>query len=132
MDRQSKGEDGFGLIEAIVALVVLGVALTALLPALANTISINTTSDLRTGAVAVAQEVLDDLRSDGDNWPTSGTTTELDTGRAVYTYELEHEQYCEDGDCFDGARAVTIAVAHNGQVLYEVETIFTSLGSSGL
>ncbi len=128
MNGRTDPRAGFGLIEAIVSLVILGIVMTSLLPALSNTIAINTTSELRTGAVHVAQQVLDDLRQDGETWPDSGTEDEVDTGRGVYTYVIEHEQFCdENDDCFDGARRVSVEVAHNGRPLYEVETVFTSL-----
>ncbi len=130
MTSRVRSEEGFGLIEAVVSLVILGVMMASLLPALANNMQINTTSDLRTGAVAVAQEVLDELRANEEDWPESGFEDDVDTGRGIYTYELEHEQFC-DGDCFDGARLVSIEVAHNGRLLYEVETVFTALDGAG-
>lgn len=128
-----RNRSGFTLIEAVVALVIMGVVLAALLPALARNMSINTTGDLRTGAVAVAQETLDNLRATTeDDWPGSGTETDVDTGETVYASEVTYEPYCDGGNCFVGAREVQVRVSHNGQLLYQVETVFTSLDPSGL
>ncbi len=124
--HQMRSWEGFGLIEAIVSLVILGVVLVSLMPAFARSLSINTTGQLKTGAVSVAQEVMDELRQDGEGWPASGTEREVDTGQGVYTAKIEHNQYC-DGDCLENSRHVALEITHNGQVLYEVETVFTSL-----
>ena len=83
MMKMMKGirtQQGFGLAEAVVSLVILGVVLAALLPAFANNIAIDTTTDLRTGAIAVAQEVLDELRAESQAWPATGSSQTVDTG----------------------------------------------------
>jgi type II secretory pathway pseudopilin PulG len=122
-----RGNEGFGLIEAVVSLTILGVMLAALLPALAGNMSLNTTGELRTGAVAAAQEVLDRLRSSEDDWPASGSEEEVSLGEATYVVTLDYAKYCDAVACFDDARNVTAEVSHDGQQLYEVETVFTSL-----
>lgn len=124
------GRDGFGLAEAIVALALLGVMLGGLLPAFALSIRANTTSELRTGAVAVAQQELDDLRV-VTTWPADGHVKTVQTGAATYQVEFTIQEYCDAGSCFAGARSVAVEVSHNGNSLYRVETVFTSLDVPG-
>lgn len=130
--KAGRDERGFGLVEAIVSLVILGVMLTALIPAFVSNIEFNTTSQARTGAVAVAQETMDGLRAVGEDWPASGTETEVDTSSGTYTTRLVHGQHCDGEQCFDGARRVSVTVSQNGRQLYQVETVFTTLDPAGL
>lgn len=128
--RPRLGRDGFTLVEALVALGLMGVILSALLPTFANNLRINTESELRTDAVQVAQVELDRLRA-LSTWPATGSTTTVVTELATYETELTHALYCAGGTCFQGAREVTVEVRHRGRVLYRVTTVFTSLDGSG-
>ncbi len=123
--------DGFTLVEALVALALLGVMLTVLLPTFVQNIQVNTQSELRTDAVAVAQVEMDRLRAVG-NWPATGTKREVVTELATYETELTYALYCRDGTCFQGARQVQIEVRHRGRALYRATTVFTSLDGSAL
>jgi len=124
---RAKANEGFGLIEAVVALTLLGVMLVSLLPALSANMSTSTTGDLRTGAVAAAQETLDRLRFSGEAWPASGSREDVSSGETIYNVEITHAPLCDLADCIDDARRVALEVSHNGQVLYQVETAFTAL-----
>lgn len=121
-------ERGFGLIEAVIALVLLGVMLTSMIPAMTHYMQINSRAEIRTGAVAVAQQELDALRA-VQTWPTSGSQTSVTIGNAVYIATLTHEQFCDVGGCYAGARLVRMEVTHDGRSLYGVETVFTELGA---
>lgn len=117
---------GVGLTEAIVALALFAVVLTALLPGFTNQYRANTTNELRTGAVAVAQQQLDNLRA-ASTWPATGTVDTVTTGTATYEAVLRYERFCEGATCYPGARHVIMEVRHNGRALYRVETVFTML-----
>jgi Tfp pilus assembly protein PilV len=121
---------GFTLVEAIVALVFLAVVLMALLPAFANNMHVNTTSEIRSGAVAVAQQEVDNLRA-ADTWAASPIERNVVTGSGTYQSRLTHQPYCDGGSCFAGARDVTIEVRHNGTLYYRARTVFTSLDATG-
>jgi prepilin-type N-terminal cleavage/methylation domain-containing protein len=126
-----RGRDGFSMVEAIVALALLGIMLTALLPSFVQNIQVNTQSELRTDAVAVAQVEMDRLRAVG-SWPATGTQRTVTTELATYETELTYALYCRDGNCFQGARQVQVEVRHNGRRLYQATTVFTSLDGSGV
>jgi len=122
---------GFSLVEAIVALAILAVVLGAVVPSFARNVRLNTDSELRGWAVAVAQEKLDALRASGD-WPASGSQQTVTAGQATFTSHLTYERYCQGTVCYDGARHVSLEVRHAGQTLYIVETVFTILdGTTG-
>ena len=126
--ESASDERGFGLIEAVIALVLLGVMLTSMIPAMTHYMQINSRAEIRTGAVAVAQQELDALRA-VQTWPTSGSQRSVTIGNAVYIATLTYEQFCDADGCYDGARRVRMEVAHDGRSLYGVETVFTELGS---
>jgi type II secretory pathway pseudopilin PulG len=127
----STRQGGFGLIEAIVALTLLGVALGSLLPAFAMNLQVNTLSELRTGAIAVAQQELDDLRATS-TWPPNGTVRTVQTGAATYEAVYTIQGYCEGAICYSGARRVAVEVRHNGRPLYRVQTVYTLLDETGI
>ncbi len=126
---------GFSLVEAIVALGILAVLLGAVVPSFARNVRLNTDSELRGWAVAVAQEELDALRASG-SWPASGSQRTVTAGQATFTAHLTYARYCQGAVCYDGARHVSLEVRHAGQTLYIVETVFTVLdgttGSGGI
>lgn len=122
---------GFTLIEAIVALALMGVVVSALLPSLVQSMRANTDSELRTGAVAVAQQEIDGLRGNG-NWPASGTVRVVETALTTYQATLTWGPWCEGANCFAGAREIHVAVRHQGRLLYQVRTVFTALDGSGV
>ena len=121
---------GFSLVEAIVALVFLAVVLTALVPAFASNMRVNTVNEIRTGAVAVAQQEVDNLRAI-DTWPASPIVRNVTTGIGTYESRLTYQPYCDGVTCFAGARDVTVEVRHNGRLYYRVQTVFTSLDATG-
>jgi prepilin-type N-terminal cleavage/methylation domain-containing protein len=129
--RAAGDRRGFTLVEAIVALALMGVVVSALLPSLVQGIRANTDSELRTGAVAVAQQELDGLRGDG-SWPASGTVRDVDTALTRFQATLTWGPWCEGTNCFTGAREVQVAVRHQGRLLYQVRTVFTALDGSGV
>lgn len=125
-----RDQSGFSLVEAVVALVVLAVILAALLPAFTRNMQANTDSEKRTAAVAIAQQEIDNLRATS-NWPSSGSTKDVDSGQGTYETVLTYERYCRGATCFDGARLVSVEVRFNDRSLYEVETVFTLLDDVG-
>lgn len=123
---------GFTLVETVVALSLLAIAIAAMLPAMVQAMRANTESEIRTGAVAVAQQEVDNLRAQSGTWPSSGQTRAIAAGNATYQSTLSYQQYCEGAKCFTGARTVTVEVRHNGKLYYRVQTVFTSLDATGL
>lgn len=121
---------GFSLVEAIVALAFLAVVLSALVPAFAVNMQTNSVNEIRTGAIAVAQQEVDNLRA-LDPWPASPIVRNVTTGNGTFQSRLTYQPYCNGGTCYAGARDVIVEVSHNGRLYYRVQTVFTALDATG-
>ena len=118
---------GFSLVEAIVAILILGVALAAIVPGFIFQAETTRNNELRTGGVAAAQQELDRLRRlDFATWEDSGTSNTVDSGLREYQVTIV---YCEDGLdlCQTSVRHVRADVSYNGEEIHSVETVFTTL-----
>jgi len=118
---------GFSILEVLIAIVILAIALSAIIPVFANYLRINTVSEMRTQAVELAQQRLETLRlRDPARLPTGGadTSDHVQDGRTFTVKTL----YCLDASvCNATTRHVTVRVERGGKELYEVETVFTKL-----
>lgn len=122
------GGSGFSLVEALVALALVAVVLTGILPAFLGQQQANRRNDLRTGAIAAAQQVMEELRVvDPVAMPESGTAAPqlVTIGSNEYAVAAT---YCANADfCDTGSRHVLLEVTHDGERLYTVETVYTQL-----
>lgn len=113
---------GLTLIEAVIALAILAVVMVGVIAGFASFSQANTRMELRSGAVAAAQQVLDELRT-GGTWPASMT---VDSGLRTYQVAIN---VCATGTsgCRSSATArhVRLEVSHEGTIHYEVETVYT-------
>ena len=125
---------GMTIIEALFAIVLISIALGAIAPSLTSYKRINDQTELRTGGVSAAQQVLDGLRRQTfENWPHSGATATIQTGLADYQTKVTYASPLL-GPCADDAadcptdpstRYITVEVKHDNKVVYEVETVYT-------
>jgi type II secretion system protein I len=119
---------GFTLLEALVALAILGIVLAGLLPAFQAFMDANSVSEERSNAVAAAQRVMETLRQeDPASLPSSGTSTV----QAIVVGDHEYEvvaTYCSNPTyCSTAARHILLEVSFAGNAVYEIETVFTRL-----
>ena len=117
---------GFTLVEAVVAVAVFGILIAGVGGAFVGYLRVNTESEIRTGAVAAAQTVVDRLRGYGA-WPPSGSAQVVTSHGREYEVELRHETYCQDGACLDRARMLEVEVRYGGRTRYQVSNVFTQL-----
>ena len=121
-------ERGFTLIESLVAIFILGVVLTGLLPAFLTYLDSNSTSEANSDAVAAAQLVLERLRlEDPAGLPMKGKSSPavIDVGGNVFEV-VNH--YCDVADfCGTDMRHVRVEVYFGGDPVFEVESVFTRL-----
>ncbi|MCB0310172.1 MAG: type II secretion system protein [Bdellovibrionales bacterium] len=116
------------MIEVLVSLGLFGIVSAGITPAFTNYLKLNTKNQLKTEAMAVAQQKLDELRlQKPDDMPSSGNSSEnLAVGSrnfAVTTYYCENGIYCVS----EKMRHLKIEVAYNAEILLDVESVFTSL-----
>lgn len=117
---------GFSLIEAIIAVSLLGIALAAIVPSFVSYAGVNRDSEIKTQALAVAQEVFDELRWTGtfSNWPASGTLRQISregrTFDAVITWCTSELELCDTN-----IRHVQVEVRFNDRTYFTAQTAYT-------
>ena len=118
---------GVGLVETLVALAIFTLVLGALVPAFIHYLDTNSRTELRTQAVTIAQQVLEDLRvQDPATLPNNGTEqrTVSYQGRS-FRITI---RYCRDPSlCTSTARQITVEVAYRNRRIYAAETVYTKL-----
>lgn len=129
--ERSSSRVGFSLVEALVAIAILAVLLAGVVPAFVSNLRVNTDSEIRTGAVAAAQTVLDRFRVlPTKDWPASGATLSIASHGRSYDVTVVHEGFCQGGTCYSGADLIELEVMHGGRTRYSVSTVFTALAGS--
>jgi prepilin-type N-terminal cleavage/methylation domain-containing protein len=121
-------ERGFTLLESLLALAILGIALAGILPAFFGYMNVTTRNEVRTGAVAAAQEQMEALRfGDPSTMPMNGATGPAYIGVDAREYELI-SRYCVRPEyCTTNSRHVLVEVGFGGNVVYQTESVFTKL-----
>ena len=122
-------ETGTSLLEAIFALSFFGIITVGILPGFLMHSQEVTRTEHRSNAIGLAQEILDDIRSENPAiLPSTGTVGPTTYSRGQFTYNTEIS-YCEDSVLCPttNTRQITIKVYHQGRIYYEVETVYTAL-----
>ena len=137
---------GFSIIEMLVALVILGVALTSILPVFINYANVNRRTEIRAEAVSAAERVMDELRQrdfgdwdavreeldDGIKVATGDPNTASDDGRTyvpAITWCTADLPLCSNngGAIGNQQRHVRVAISLDGEEQYSVTTVFTAV-----
>ncbi|CAN5771197.1 hypothetical protein BH24DEI2_BH24DEI2_03900 [soil metagenome] len=117
---------GMTVIEAIVAIAILSIVMAAVLPAFMTFAQTNQRSELRSGAVIAAQQVMDTMRRVQDTDFVG--THKVDSG--LRTYDVT-TSICAPGSagCLStqNAKHIRLEVQYAGKTYYSVETVFTQL-----
>lgn len=134
---------GFSLIETLVALVILGVALTSIVPVFVNYASVNRSTEVRGEAVSAAEQVMDGLRQRSFNdWKafansahnggvqvaTGKADDDSDNGRTyvpVIEWCGDDLDLCDDDE--EQQRHVRVTMFLDGEEKYSVTTVFTNV-----
>jgi type II secretory pathway pseudopilin PulG len=146
---------GFSLLETVIALTTLGICLAYAMPLFLYAKINNSKSDIRTGALIVAQRTFDKIRSrpissmpinDGVGSPATGTnpnpvsqpvnvnsptqSEELLTKAMGRQYETQIT-YCEGKNtdttvCSDKYRKFKVEVKYRGSKVYDLEGTYTA------
>jgi Tfp pilus assembly protein PilV len=139
--RKGKGgkkDQGFGLLEASIALTTLGITLAYAMPLFLYSKMNNSKSEVRTGGMMVAQRILDTSRgAPFAGIPTTGTVTLVDGGiaadgsktnlQAMGKLYQAKTYYCETaGECDANYKTLRVEVKRNGSTIYEMSAGFTN------
>jgi prepilin-type N-terminal cleavage/methylation domain-containing protein len=122
-------ENGFTLLEVMAAMLIFGLILGGMAPVFSRLVKRNTQMEIRGGAIAAAERVLDSIRlEDPSTLPASGSD-------AVRTITIDNRDfavtatYCADATfcSSSNSRHISVDVTHNGDRTFEVQTVFTQL-----
>ena len=119
---------GLSLVEAIIAIAIVGILLAGVVPAFVGNLRVNSDAEIRTGAVAAAQTVLDQFRVlPKSQWQASGSTVSIVSGGRSYDVLAQHGPFCQDGTCYANSELIELEVSHGGRSRFAVSTVFTVL-----
>jgi Tfp pilus assembly protein PilV len=138
--RHGSRDQGFSILEAAIALTTLGVTLAYAMPLFLYSKMNNSKSEVRTGAMMVAQRILDKTRGTpftticttgtvvlgsaaADNCAAGTAQADLAAMGRTYTAKTYH---CETaGECTDNYKTLRVEVKQNGSTIYEMSAGFT-------
>ena len=128
-------QQGLTLVEAVVAMLMFLVALGGIAPLFMSYTFNAFNNKLQTGAIAISQELLDELREyDISELPNSGTATQLPlpSTESIATISYLGRDYnpriiyCQNATfCDANSRHIKVEVDYDGATIYETETIYT-------
>lgn len=123
-----RDQGGFTIMESLLAIFLLGVVLTGLLPGFMTYLDSNTTSEENSDAVAAAQMVLERLRlEDPSTLPTSGSSDPEVVDVGGRQFEVV-SYYCTVTEfCGTDSRHIRVEVTYGGETLFEIESVYTRL-----
>ena len=136
--KPTQSEQGFSLIETVIALTTLGVCLAYALPLFLYANINNSKSEVRTGALIVSQRVFDDIRSRPiGGLPTNPSVPEIKDKLSnsgadkpiITAMGREYKSkvtYCQvAADCSAKYRKFKLEVSRNGAKVYDLEATYT-------
>ncbi len=121
-------EDGFTLVEALVAMGLMAILLVGVLPTFSVLLAANTRNEERTGAVAVAQQVMEQLRQEQiADLPEEGPVGPQIVSVGQRDYEVRHWYCLAEQFCGEDSRHVLIEVNYGGRTIFSTESVYTQL-----
>ena len=121
--------NGLTLMEALAAMIMVTVLIVSIIPALVSFTHINQKSEWRSGAVDVAELLLEKYRTQkvGDILPTTAESQTETINMGGVDYEAK-TFFCQTiSFCDNETTHIKVEVSYNNEKLYEVETVFTNL-----
>jgi hypothetical protein len=107
-------------------MLLLSIAIVAIIGGFNIMLDANSRNEVRSAAVSAAEQVLEALRRvDPETLPTSGSSAAQQFQIDNRSYEVV-TWYCRNAAlCQTKSRHLEIEVAHDGQRIHTVETVFT-------
>ncbi len=123
-----KGASGFTLLEVMVSMLLFLIVSATMASTFVSHLKRNTDTEVRSGAAALAQRRLDELRLvDPPTMPASGTTSSNQSaGGRNYVVQTS---YCENLSLCSSSnnRHLAIRVLYAGGIVFQTETVYTRL-----
>ncbi|GIW26399.1 type II secretion system protein [Meiothermus sp.] len=120
---------GFSLIEALVALAILGILLAFVIPSFVGFLQSNTDNEVRNQAIIVAQQQMDFWRRQtkgaaGATIPMSGSTSPQTVSQGGRNYSVT-TVFCPDASqCSSDKRQFRVEVRLDGRLVYSLEAVY--------
>jgi prepilin-type N-terminal cleavage/methylation domain-containing protein len=119
---------GFTLLEALIAVSLLGIVLAGVVPTFLTYLDVNTLTEERSAAIAVAQQAVEELRqADPTAMPTTGTSPVQVISVGQRDFEVVTRFCTAPAFCTSDSRHLVVEVRFGGRTVYSIETIFTAL-----
>jgi general secretion pathway protein I len=121
-------DSGFTLVEALVAIAILGIALVGVLPTFQTFVDANELSEERSNALAAGQVVMEALRREQPaSLPKTGSSSVQTVSVGDHAYEIV-AHYCQKTQyCTTTSRHIVVEVSFAGETIYSLETVYTRL-----
>jgi prepilin-type N-terminal cleavage/methylation domain-containing protein len=125
----NKLERAFTLLEVLVSLLIFSVVSSSLSAVFINHLKQNSRGEIRSGAIAVAQQVLDDARSqDPASLPSTGSSSAQTISGGQRNYQVVQHYCLNSAYCpTTNTRHIKVEVSYLGTIIYAVETVYTQL-----
>jgi len=121
-------ERGFSLLELLLAVAIVGTVVMGVVPAFMACKHANQRNGIRSGAAAVAQQVMEAQRQlDPSTLPTSGVSSIQVVREGNRDYEVITRYCAAPAWCDYETRHLMVEVSFGPQTVLTVETVFTKL-----
>jgi prepilin-type N-terminal cleavage/methylation domain-containing protein len=121
-------DQGFTLVEVIVAMTIFVIAITLIVPAFTSFLSVNSSNEQQTQAVRAAQQVLDRVRlQDPTSLPITGSSPVQSVTVGGHPYQVVVVYCYTPAYCGSGSRDLEVEVSDNGKLLFSAETAYTQV-----
>lgn len=117
---------GVSLVEALLAIALLGVAAVSILPAFVVQMNTNTRNEQRTAAITAVQQSIEALRLvEPSSLPSSGQSAAQIVNVDGRDYEVIVSYCTLSTYCGTESRHILVEAFLDGQKVYEAETVYT-------
>jgi prepilin-type N-terminal cleavage/methylation domain-containing protein len=121
-------ERGFSLLEVLLAVALVGIVIMGVVPAFITCKDVNARNEVRSGALAAAQRLMEEHRRvDPATLPSSGSSSIQLMSVGKRDYEVVAHYCIASALCDHQSRHITIEAGFGNETLLTIEAVFTKL-----